>query len=345
MTQVGVVGLGFMGMVHYLSYQKLQGVNVVAICEQLAHRLQGDWTDIKGNFGPPGEKMDLSGVRTYSTIEEVLADPDIDLIDITLPPNMHAETAIKSLRAGKHVFCEKPMSLTTEDCQQMFSAATSNKMQLYVGHVLPFFPEYAWALEIVKSGEYGKVLGGSFKRVISDPSWLTNYWLADRIGGPMLDLHVHDAHFIRLLFGTPNTISTQGRIREGLAEYWNTQFDYGDKAVHATSGTINQQGRPFLHGFEINLEQATIAFEFAVTADGAKYLCQPTLFDSSGKELHPELGDGDPMNAFAAELSEVVACVKAERSSELLNAELARDAVKLCEKQTESLHRNCPIKF
>ena len=61
MIQVGIVGLGFMGMIHYLTYRKLPGVRVAAICEVNERRLTGDWTDIKGNFGPAGEQMDLVG--------------------------------------------------------------------------------------------------------------------------------------------------------------------------------------------------------------------------------------------------------------------------------------------
>ena len=57
MTRVGIIGVGFMGMVHYLSYQKLPGVQVVALCDQDRKRLTGDWRDIKGNFGPPGGQM------------------------------------------------------------------------------------------------------------------------------------------------------------------------------------------------------------------------------------------------------------------------------------------------
>ena len=54
MVRVGIAGLGFMGMIHYLSYQKVRGVKVAAICEQARKRLTGDWRDIKGNFGPAG---------------------------------------------------------------------------------------------------------------------------------------------------------------------------------------------------------------------------------------------------------------------------------------------------
>ena len=341
MTRVGIVGIGFMGMVHYLSYQKLPGVKVVALCEQNTKRLAGDWTEIQGNFGPPGTQMDLAGIATYESSDDLIADPNVDLVDITLPPAAHADVAIAALRGGKHVFCEKPMAMTVGDCDRMLAAAEEAGKRLLIGHVLPFFPEYAWALREIRSGEHGRLLGGSFKRVIADPSWLENYWQPDQIGGPMLDLHVHDAHFIRLLFGMPKTVTSCGRLRNTLAEHWHTQFDYGPKcpAVQATGGTIKQQGRSFNHGFEIHLEKATLTFEFAVVAGVGFYLCPPTLLTSNSKVQRPKLKGDDPMDAFAHELRELVCGVRDAFPLEILDADFAKDAITICQKQTESLRR------
>ena len=234
------------------------------------------------------------------------------------------------------------MAMTVSDCDRMLAAKPADR-HLMIGHVLPFFPEYAWALSEIRSGKHGKVLGGSFKRVISDPAWLTHFWNADAVGGPMLDLHVHDAHFIRLVFGKPTAITTRGSQRNDLAENWHTLFEFGDNScVHATSGVINQQGRTFLHGFEIHLEKATLVFEFAVmkTADGeddASYLCPPTLIDADGKTQRVELGDGDPMNAFQAELEHVSQVLAGKAEPDVLSCELARDALELCHDQTANL--------
>ncbi|MEM8946308.1 MAG: Gfo/Idh/MocA family oxidoreductase [Planctomycetota bacterium] len=339
MIRVGIVGIGFMGMVHYLTYQKLRGVQVAALCEKNKARLTGDWRDIKGNFGPTGEIMDLSGVATHTSFDELLADESIDLIDITLPPALHTEAVIKALRAGKHVFCEKPMALDPADCRRMVQAANKTGRLLLIGHVLPFFPEYEWALKMRRSGKLGRLLGGSFKRVISNPAWLKHYWSEKHVGGPMLDLHVHDAHFIRLLFGMPKTVTSRGRLKKNLAEYWHSQFGFGTNGpvVEATSGTINQQGRAFDHGFEIHYEKATLLFEFAVIGDQGSYLCPPTILTHDGKVKHPSLGSGDPMDAFRAELKEVVGCISGGRESDKLNGNLAQDALRLCQKQTQSL--------
>jgi predicted dehydrogenase len=339
MLRVGIAGLGFMGMIHYLSYQKVRGAKVAAICEQTRKRLSGDWRDIKGNFGPAGEQMDLSGIATYDDLDAMLENPEIDMVDITLPPALHADIACKALRKGKHVFCEKPMALKLSDCSRMIAAAQKAKRQLLVGHVLPLLPEYAWARKVIDDGRYGKLLGGSFRRVISDPAWLKHYWKAEVVGGPMLDLHIHDAHLIRLLFGMPIAVSTTGRSRGQLAEYWSTQFRFKKNlAVTATSGTIDQQGRPFDHGFEIHLEKATLLFQFAVIGDDGKYLCPPTLLDHRGKTKPAKMPAGDPMmNAFQAELKAVTESVRAGKKHPLLGGDFARDAIAICQAETKSL--------
>ena len=348
MLRVGIAGLGFMGMIHYLSYQKVRGAKVAAICEQDRKRLTGDWRDIKGNFGPAGEQMDLSGIATYDKLDAMLDDPAIDMVDITLPPALHADIACKALRKGKHVFCEKPMALKPADCRRMVAAAQKAKRQLLVGHVLPLLPEYAWARKVIEGGRYGKLLGGSFRRVISDPAWLRHYWKADIVGGPMLDLHIHDAHFIRLLFGMPTAVSTTGRSRGQLAEYWTTQFRFKKNvAVTATSGTIEQQGRPFDHGFEIHLQKATLLFQFAVIGNDAKYLCPPTLLDDRGKAKPAKMPAGDPMlNAFLAELQTVTQSINSGKKNNVLGGDLARDAVAICQAQTKSLlqKKTIPLK-
>src|ERR1700739_4112366 len=103
MVRIGIVAIAFMGMIHYLPARKLKGATVAAICTRDPKKLAGDWRGIRGNFGPPGEMVDLSGVKKYDRLEALLADPDIDLIDVCTPTDQHASAAIAGLRAGKNV--------------------------------------------------------------------------------------------------------------------------------------------------------------------------------------------------------------------------------------------------
>jgi predicted dehydrogenase len=348
MLRVGLVGVGFMGWIHYLAYREASDVSLTAVSTRDSKRLAGDWRGIQGNFGPPGEEVDLSGVAKYADWRELLRDANVDVVDICLPPYLHAEVAIAALQAGKHVFCEKPLGLTAEECDRMVAAARDANRQLYTGHVLPFLPEYAKAREIIATGQYGRLLGGHFRRVISDPQWLPDFYDPARVGGPLIDLHVHDAHFIRLLFGMPTEVMSQGRLRGETAEYCHTFFRFQDPSlvVSASSGVIYQQGRPFVHGFEIHLEQATMFFEFAVLAgDGGNLAVPLTLLTPDGKVVRPEMPSGDPMiEAFKAEIAEMAQCAAGNRGSSLLGGELARDAIVLCHKQTESVRSGNAVK-
>lgn len=345
---IGLVGVGFMGWIHYLAYRNVQEVKLTAVSTRDPKRLAGDWRGIQGNFGPPGEQVDLSGVAKYSDLAGLLGDPDVDVVDICLPPSLHAEAAIAALKAGKHVFVEKPMGLTAAECDKMVKAAGKAGKQILVGHVLPFLPEYALARELISSGKHGRLLGGHFKRVISDPLWLKDFFDPQKVGGPLVDLHVHDAHFIRLLFGMPTAVTSQGRMRGEVVEYCNTQFQFVDKSlvVSASSGVINQQGRPFTHGFEIHLEKGTMFFDFAVLAEGRMQSTPLTILDGEGKAEQPPMPSGDPMlTAFAAEITEVAQCIESGRSSTLLSGELARDAIILCHKQQQSVKSGKTVKI
>jgi predicted dehydrogenase len=341
MINVGIAGIGFMGMTHYNAYQKVRGVKVAALCEQDKKRLAGDWRSIKGNFGPQGTMMDLKGIAKYEKLEAMFADETIDLVDICLPPAAHVDATIAALKAGKHVFCEKPIALKATDAKRMVDTAEKCGKMLLIGHVLPLFPEYNFAYKAITSGKYGKLLGGHFKRIISDPLWLPDFYNPDTVGGPMLDLHVHDAHFIRLVCGMPSSVQTVGRMRGEVLELFSSQFhfDDADLVVSAQSGVINQQGRPFVHAFEIYLEKATLLYDLGGIGDAPAVPL--TVLTQDGKKTQPKLGSGD---AFEMEIKEVVNSIKTNTPSALLDGILARDAVVLCHKQTQSAQRGKPVK-
>jgi predicted dehydrogenase len=344
MLRIGITGIGFMGMIHYLACQESDTAEIGAICSRDPKKLAGDWRGIKGNFGPEGTQMDLGEIGRYEKFEDLLADDSIDCIDLCLPPHMHADFAIAALEAGKHVFCEKPMAISTEDCDRMLAAAETAGKQLTIGHVLPFHAEYAYVISAMRLGTFGKPLGGSFKRVISDPLWLDDFYDPAKVGGPLVDLHVHDAHFIRYLFGMPRAVSSRGRMRGEVVEYCHTIFDFEEPlAVTSSSGVINQQGRAFTHGFEIQFEQATLIYDFAVL-DGKPVSSQPlTVLKADGTVELAELPAGGEFAPFTAEIDEVAHAIEQGIASPLLSGELARDAIVLCHKQTESVRGRCEV--
>src|SRR5260221_7452235 len=196
--------------------------------------------------------MDLGHIKRCDRLEALLQDTEIDLIDICNPTVNHEATAIAALKAGKHVLVEKAIALTPEGADRMLAAAKAAGKLLMVAHVLPFFPEFDFVHQAVRDGRYGKLLGGHFKRVISKPDWSAEIGDAAATGGPAVDLHIHDTHFIRLLAGVPQQVFSTG-LQDGAAvSYLTTQYLYGPggPALTCSSGAVAMKARPFVHGFE-----------------------------------------------------------------------------------------------
>jgi predicted dehydrogenase len=332
MIGIGIIGLGFMGMIHYLASQKLKGGRVVAVCSRDPKKRAGDWRGIRGNFGPPGMRMDLSRIKSYETLDELLDDPDVDLVDVCNPTHLHAPTAVAALRAGKHVIVEKAIALEPRDADRMVKAAGQAGKLLMVAHVLPFVPEFAFAADTIRSGRYGRLLGAHFKRVISRPDWSADIGDVSKTGGPAVDLHIHDTHFIGLTSGLPQRVFSSGIEDQGAVQYLTTEYLYGPggPAVSCSSGALAQKGREFVHGYEVYLEKATLAYE-----SGTVPL---TVFTADGKSTQPRLkGGGEVTAAFTLELQAAVNGLARGREPDLLSGKLARDALVLCHKECQSV--------
>ncbi len=332
MIRIGIVGLGFMGRIHFLASQKLIGAKVAAVCSRDAAKLAGDWSKTRGNFGPEPGRVDLTGVKKFTSLAEMLADPEIDLVDICTVSDQHAPIAIQALQAGKHVLVEKAIGLTPLEADEMLAAAKTSGKMLLVAHVLPFFPEFEFAAETIRGGKFGKLLGAHFKRIIAKPDWSSDIADAAKTGGPAVDLHIHDTHFIGLVCGVPKEVFSVGTIEGGAVTYLTTSYLYGPggPAVTCSSGAICMGGRPFVHGFEIFLEKASLLYDSGGTA--------LTLLTADGKsELVNLPGGGDALAAFTDEIQAAVGGVTSGQEPDLLSGQLARDALVLCHSEIESV--------
>jgi predicted dehydrogenase len=331
MVRIGIVGLGFMGRIHFLAGQRLTGAKVAAVCSRDKAKLAGDWRTTRGNFGPEPGQVDLSGVKTYESYDALLADPDIDLVDVCNPTHLHPDSAVAALKAGKHVLVEKAIALTAADADRMLAAAKAAGKLFMVAHVLPFFPEFRFAAEAVRGGRYGKLIAADFTRVISKPDWSAEIADAAKTGGPAVDLHIHDTHFIGLLCGVPRAVFSAGTVEGDAVTYLTTSYLYGPggPAVTCSSGAVAAAGRAFVHGFQIYLEKATLAHDSSSLP--------LTVYGGDGTVTRPELTGGDPIDSFAAELQTAVDGVRSGTEPDLISGKLARDALVLCHKECESV--------
>lgn len=332
MIKAAIAGVGFMGWIHYLAYQRSSHAALTAFCTRDPQKQAGDWTSIRGNFGPPGQHISVADLKVYQTLDEILADPEIDLVDICLPPHLHVEAACQALRAGKHVLCEKPLGLTTAECDQILEAAAKASRQVLTAQVLPYMGQFQFAYQAAQAGTYGKPRRGYFKRVISPPDWIPDFYQARKVGGPLIDLHVHDTHFVRLLFGMPRRVLCLAEMREGVVKYCYSlmEFDEPGVMVATSSGVSDQTARPFCHGFDLQFERAAMQFELSALTDGVDILPLKVL-GQDGTIQVPELSGGDEVTAFAAEIDDCVASIRSGKVEPRLDGVIARDAIHICQ--------------
>ncbi len=332
MTRIGIVGIGFMGRIHFLASQSLTNAKVTAVCSRDETKLAGDWSKTRGNFGPEPGHVDLSGIKKYRDFAAMCADPEIDLIDICTVTDQHAPLAIQALRAGKHVLVEKAIALDQDQADEMVAVAKENKRLLMVAHVLPFFPEFRYAYDVASSGKFGKFLGGTFKRVISKPDWSADIGDAAKTGGPAVDLHIHDTHFIGLIAGKPQGVFSTGVVEKGVVTHVNTQYLYraDGPSVTCTSGALAMNARPFVHGYELYFEKATLVYESGT--------CPLTQLNAVGTSEVVQLPvSGNPLEAFTIEIQTAVESIAEGKAHDLLSGQLARDALVMCFKEIESV--------
>ena len=329
MVNVGIIGIGFMGMTHYKAMEKVRGGKVTAICTRNPEKLAGDWRGIRGNFGGDGGVQDLSRVARYAELDDLINDKRIDLVDICLPTYMHRNVTIRALAAGKHVLVEKPIALTLKDADAMLAAAERNKRIFMVGQVVRFSPPFAHARNVVLSGKHGDLLGAHFRRVISMPAWGDEGHFTDpaRSGGPSIDLHIHDVDFILYLTGTPERVHVSAiRGKNGMIVYQQSQYFY-EKAtacISCQSGAIAMSGLRFEHGYDIYLQRATLQYNNLFTGDRVWTYTE----DGARKEVLPTGKD-----AFLTEMQHAVNCLGMGMQSDIISGAQGREALRVCLKE------------
>ncbi len=329
MLRIGIIGLGFMGKMHFEIYQTMPELaNVVAIADVGRDKLAGDWSAVGGNMAMGGARADLTGVAPYPSPDDLIADPNVDVVDITLPTYLHREYAVKALNAGKHTLCEKPMALTTEEADAMLDAAKTSGKLLLIGQCIRFWPAYAKAREMIVGGEHGRVITACFRRFSTMPVWNWDGWLLDpgRSGLAALDLHIHDADFIASVFGMPESVASfGGTLHPGGFDHILTRYAYPDgKLVTAEGGWEYAPNFPFSMTFAIHMEKASLE----LAADGSL-----TLYPVSGA---PGAIPVDPGTGYQHELAHYLDCLAAGRESSVITAASARDSVRLVEAEIRS---------
>src|SRR5882724_1659195 len=143
--RIGVIGLGWFGEIHCEAIIGIPNLKLAALCT----RTEGRLADLAKKFGVK---------KTFTDYRKMLADPDIDAVSIVTMWDQHTEPAVAALKAGKHVFLEKPITSIVADARKIIAASKKAKGALQIGHICRFNPRYRAAKEAIAAGRIGKVV-------------------------------------------------------------------------------------------------------------------------------------------------------------------------------------------
>ncbi len=308
-VKIGLIGLGFMGSTHWGIYQALPDVKVAALADVDADKRRGDVSKVVGNIGggDNSKPLDMTGVDVYEDALEMIAKADVDIIDICVPTPDHCKYVLAALKAGKHVFCEKPLCRNLAQLEEIRQAVKNSDRFFNVGMCIRAWPEYAVAKKIVESGAVGEVKSALFRRLspsVDGNAW-NNWFMKDELaGGAALDLHLHDTDFVTYMFGRPAKVSSfgvRGVVSDNGIDHIMTAYDFQNgKLITAEGGWAASKNVPFEMSFQIVCEKATIKM------DAAGF----HVYWVDGRVEVPDTGDASLPTGWHRELKYFTDCVR-----------------------------------
>ncbi len=213
--RVGLIGAGGIG--RYLAHQA-KGVSELALAG--VYDVNPELTE------SAAQELEIPACPTLTTL---LEDESVQAVIIATPPYTHRELCEQVLKAGKHVFLEKPMALSVADCDAILHAAEQAQRRVMVGHVLRLFPLFYQAKQWLDSGVIGKPLAVSIRRTGNDRNLFAQGWRADvrQSGGLLLEMNVHELDYLRWLLGTVRVVAAQGIqpfAEPNFVQHWHALF-------------------------------------------------------------------------------------------------------------------------
>jgi len=189
---VGLIGLGSISFSHEAGYsEKGEACQIVALCDI-------NQEEVNNRIGM------YEGAKGYTRYQELLDDPKVDMVDITVPHVLHYEIAKAALEKGKHVLVEKPITVKSEQGEELIALAKKKRLKFSVAENTHFVTAYLKAEELLKQGILGDIwsvrtlIAGSEVYRIKDP----NLWHGKApYGGVILDSAVHNFYLFKWLFG------------------------------------------------------------------------------------------------------------------------------------------------
>jgi len=252
MVRVGVIGSGFAGSTHARACLGIDGVQVVAVAAAT-----------EAEAAPLAQEC---AARALGSVDELFGDRSIDVIVVASPTYLHVTHATAAAKAGKHVFCEKPLARTLEEADAIVQACEGAKVTLGVGHVVRFFPEYRHARALIHGGVLGRPGLATFTRG-TFPVGKTRAWYMDdeKSGRVLLDLMLHDLDTARWWFGEPELVHARTVGGTGGLDYALATLRYRDRPiVHLEASWAEHAG--FRTTFEVRGERGMLTHDSRASA-------------------------------------------------------------------------------
>lgn len=246
--RVAIMGLGSYGNRVAGAMQTSQKAKLVGAISGTPSKLK-DW---QSKYAIPEKNC-----YNYENFDAIKDNPDIDAVYIITPNALHKDQAIRVANAGKHVICEKPMSINAKDGQAMIDACKKNNVKLLVGYRMHFEPKTLEIIRMRKDGELGKVLffQGLCGFTIGDPTqWRLKKELAG--GGAMMDIGIYAINGARYMIGeepiwvtAQETKTNPEKFKPGVDETIQFQLGFPSGAVASclSTYTMNNLDRFFLN--------------------------------------------------------------------------------------------------
>lgn len=305
---IGLLGYGFMGAAHLAAMRKIEGITVAGVATRT--KPSADAAP-KGNLKLESAALpdDMPWTPDWRTLVD---DPAVDAVDICLPTQMHREVILAALAKGKHVLCEKPMAITSAECDEIVQAAERSGKTLMIAQVLRFMYPYRYAKDFVRERGRGTVTAAILTRSTGFPGW--GGWLGqtEQSGGAILDLLCHDLDIALAIFGQPQTVRA---VSDGEIDTMHATLRYEDQLDVQVIGGWRAPEVEFSQSFDIATGSVSLRF------DGDKLV----RVDDGGEEIAP-VPQHDP---YHDEISYFVDCCRTGAAPEQCSPQDSARAVRL----------------
>ena len=278
---IGIIGTKFMGRAHSNAWIKAPLFFDLVSQPYLMAACGRD----KASLQKFAEKWGWQEVET--DWRKVVANPEIDIIDIAVPQAMHCEIAIAAARNGKHIFCEKPMAMNSGEAMEMLKVCEENKVKHYLNHNYRRLPAVALAKRLIEENYVGRIFHWrcSYQQDwIVSPDFPLTWQLRKETAqaGPQWDLNSHAVDLAHYLVGKINTVSalTANFIKERPLAKESTSGNLSAEALQDKKGKVTVEDAALMM---VEFDNGAVgSFEASRFSSGRKNKLSFEIYGSSG---------------------------------------------------------------